>query len=98
MLLRGHNTINTVNRRKGRKMTDTAAKVKQVIAETLNKDIESIDDAASFIDDLGADSLDTVEIVMALESAFDITIEDDAAENISTVGDAIAQITESIGS
>jgi len=79
-------------------MTDTAAKVKQVIAETLNKDIESIDDAASFIDDLGADSLDTVEIVMALESAFDITIEDDAAENISTVGDAIAQITESIGS
>lgn len=78
-------------------MSNTAEKIKEIIAETLNKDVDDIIESANFIDDLGADSLDTVEIVIALEEAFDITIGDDAAENILTVGDAIQQILESVG-
>lgn len=78
-------------------MSNTAEKIKEIIAETLNKDVDDIIESANFIDDLGADSLDTVEIVIALEEAFDITIGDDAAEDILTVGDAIQQISESVG-
>ncbi|MCP4403675.1 MAG: acyl carrier protein [bacterium] len=67
-------------------------KVKEIVAEQLGVDVEEVSDEASFIDDLGADSLDTVELVMALEEEFDIEIPDEDAEKISTVKDAIAYI------
>lgn len=68
-------------------MTDIAERVKKVIKESLAKD--SVTESSNFIDDLGADSLDVVEIVMDLEEEFGITIEDSDAEHIRTVGDAI---------
>jgi acyl carrier protein len=67
-------------------------KVKEIVAEQLGVDADEVTDEASFIDDLGADSLDTVELVMALEEEFGIEIPDEDAENISTVKDAIAYI------
>lgn len=67
-------------------------KVKSVIVEQLNVDEDVVTEDASFIDDLGADSLDIVELVMALEEEFGISIPDEQAENIKTVGDAIAFI------
>jgi len=79
------------------KMSDTITKIKQVIAEALNQDVENLTEAASFVDDLGADSLSTVELVIALEEAFDISIDDDNAEGIITVGDTIRYVTEAIG-
>lgn len=72
-------------------MTDIA-KVKEVIAEQLGVDVEEVTPEASFIDDLGADSLDTVELVMALEEEFGIEIPDEAAEKITTVNDALSYI------
>ncbi|MEF3254276.1 MAG: acyl carrier protein [Deferribacterales bacterium] len=75
-------------------MADIAEKVKKIIAEQLNIDEAQVKPEASFIDDLGADSLDTVELIMALEEEFDIEIPDDVAEKIKTVGDAIDQITK----
>jgi len=62
-----------------------------------NFDEAKVTDNASFIDDLGADSLDTVELVMAFEEEFDIEIPDDAAEHIQTVGDAVKFIAERLG-
>ena len=71
-------------------MSEVAEKVKSIIAEHLGiDDIEKITNDAKFIDDLGADSLDTVELVMAFEEAFDVEIPDEKAEKILTVGDAI---------
>jgi acyl carrier protein len=67
-------------------------KVKGVIVDQLNVDEADVVEDASFIDDLGADSLDIVELVMALEEEFGISIPDEEAENIKTVGDAIAFI------
>jgi acyl carrier protein len=67
-------------------------KVKEIVAEQLGVDVEEVTAEASFIDDLGADSLDTVELVMALEEEFGIEIPDEDAEKISTVKDAIAYI------
>ncbi len=67
-------------------------KVKAVIVDQLNVDEDDVIEDASFIDDLGADSLDIVELVMALEEEFGISIPDEEAENIKTVGDAIAFI------
>lgn len=67
-------------------------KVKSVIVEQLNVDEDVVTEDASFIDDLGADSLDIVELVMALEEEFGISIPDEQAESIKTVGDAIAFI------
>ena len=67
-------------------------KVKQIIVEQLGVDEGEVTSNASFVDDLGADSLDTVELVMALEEQFDIEIPDDAAEKIRTVQDAIDYI------
>jgi acyl carrier protein len=64
-------------------------RVKKVIAEQLNVEVSAVKNEASFDDDLGADSLDKVELVMALESEFDLSIEDEAADKIKTVGDAI---------
>jgi len=71
-------------------------KVKEIIAEQLQVDAEKVTPEASFIDDLGADSLDTVELVMAFEEAFDIEIPDEDAEKIRTVGDAINYIKDRI--
>ena len=71
---------------------DVASKVKEIIAEQLNQDADSIDTAAHFVNDLGADSLDVVELVMAFEEAFDLEIPDEEAEKIQTVQDAINYI------
>ena len=70
-------------------MSDIADKVKKIVVEHLGVDESKVSDAASFIDDLGADSLDTVELVMAFEEEFSIEIPDDAAEKIQTVQNAI---------
>ncbi len=67
-------------------------KVKQIIVDQLGVNAEEVTDEASFIDDLGADSLDTVELVMALEEEFDIEIPDEDAEKITKVGAAIEYI------
>jgi acyl carrier protein len=74
--------------RKGR-MSDIAERVKKIVVEHLSVEPEKVTDNANFIDDLGADSLDTVELVMAFEEEFNVEIPDDAAETIQTVGDAI---------
>ena len=73
-------------------MNDTAERVKKIVVEHLNVDADKVTDNASFIEDLGADSLDTVELVMAFEEEFGIEIPDDAAESIVTVGDAVKYI------
>ncbi len=75
-------------------MSDVGAKIKEIIAEQLNQDVAGIDNAANFVNDLGADSLDVVELVMAFEEAFDLEIPDEDAEKIQTVKDAIAYIQE----
>jgi len=67
-------------------------KVKQIISEQLGVDESEVTPSASFVDDLGADSLDQVELVMALEEAFDLEIPDEDAEKIRTVQDAVAYI------
>ena len=77
-------------------MSDITDRVKKIVVEHLNVDEEKIADDASFIDDLGADSLDTVELVMAFEEEFDIEIPDDAAETIQTFGDAVKFINDNI--
>ena len=74
-------------------MSEVADKVKKIIAEHLGiDDMGKISEDAKFIDDLGADSLDTVELVMAFEEAFDVEIPDEKAETILTVGDAISHL------
>ena len=70
-------------------MSDIADRVKKIVVEHLGVDDAKVTDGASFIDDLGADSLDTVELVMAFEEEFGCEIPDDAAETIQTVGDAV---------
>ena len=70
-------------------MSEIAERVKAIIVEHLSVDEEKLTDSASFIDDLGADSLDTVELVMAFEEEFGCEIPDDAAEKILTVKDAV---------
>ncbi|MFL2801995.1 MAG: acyl carrier protein [Paracoccaceae bacterium] len=77
-------------------MSDITDRVKKIVVEHLNVDETKVSDDASFIDDLGADSLDTVELVMAFEEEFDIEIPDDAAETIQTFGDAVKFIKEKI--
>ncbi len=72
--------------------TAIETKVKQIIVEQLGVDESQVDDTASFVDDLGADSLDIVELVMAFEEAFDIDIPDEDAEKIGTVKDAVDYI------
>jgi acyl carrier protein len=69
-------------------------KVKKIIAEKLSVELEEVIPDASFVDDLGADSLDLVELIMAMEESFDIEISDDEAEKLQTVQDAINYIKE----
>lgn len=73
-------------------MSDVAERVKKIVVEHLGVDEAKVTDEASFVDDLGADSLDTVELVMAFEEEFGCEIPDDAAEKITTVKDAIEYI------
>jgi len=75
-------------------MSDVEAKVKEIIVEQLSVNADDVVPEAKFIEDLGADSLDTVELVMALEEEFGLDIPDEEAEKIRTVGDAIAYINE----
>ena len=75
-------------------MSDVATKVKAIIIDKLGVDEAEVTDSASFTNDLGADSLDTVELIMEFEKEFDIQIPDDQAENISTVGQAIQFIEQ----
>ena len=74
-------------------MSDTAERVQKIVVEHLGVEADKVTQDASFIDDLGADSLDTVELVMAFEEEFGIEIPDDAAETIQTVGDAVKFIS-----
>ena len=73
---------------------DIKSKIKKIVADHLGIDEEKVTEEASFIDDLGADSLDTVELVMAFEEEFGIEIPDDAAENIQSFGDAVKFIED----
>ena len=75
-------------------MSDVEVSVKKIVVEHLGVEEDKVTENASFIDDLGADSLDTVELVMAFEEEFDIEIPDEAAEKIQTVKDATDYISE----
>lgn len=78
-------------------MSDVAAKVKEIIVNKLGVDAAQVTDTASFTNDLGADSLDTVELVMEFEKTFGMSIPDEDAEKIGTVGDAVSYITSKKG-
>lgn len=71
-------------------------KVKQIISEQLNVSVTSIDENTSFVDDLGADSLDVFQIIMALEEEFELEISNEEAEKLSTVGDAVEYIKKNL--
>jgi acyl carrier protein len=75
-------------------MSDTAERVKEIIANELGVEKGKVTEEASFVEDLGADSLDTVELVMAFEEEFGIEIPDEDAEGMQTVGDAIEYLSE----
>lgn len=77
-------------------MSDNAQKVRAIIAEQLGAKIEDVTDTASFVDDLGADSLDTVELVMALEEEFGIEIPDEDAEKMTNVGEAVRYVEDKV--
>jgi acyl carrier protein len=72
--------------------TNTEERVRQMVADQLHLDLAKVEKASSFIDDLGADSLDIVELVMTMEEEFDVQIPDEDGEKIKTVGDAISYI------
>ena len=76
---------------------DLGAKIRAIIVDKLGVDEDSISDESSFTNDLGADSLDTVELIMEFEKEFDLTIPDEDAEKIATVGDAVSYLTEKSG-
>ena len=78
-------------------MSETADRVKKIVVEHLGVEQDKVTEDASFIDDLGADSLDIVELVMAFEEEFNVEIPDDAAEKISTVKDATDYIDQNQG-
>ena len=86
-------SINELTQR-NKMSVDISSKVKKIVADHLGIDEAKVSEDSSFIDDLGADSLDTVELVMAFEEEFGIEIPDDAAETIQTVGDAVKFIEE----
>lgn len=70
-------------------MSDSAEKVKKIVVEHLGVEADKVTEEASFIDDLGADSLDTVELVMAVEEEFEVAVPDEAAEKLRTIGDVV---------
>jgi acyl carrier protein len=78
-------------------MEDIASKVRAIIADQLMVDLDEVTDEASFVEDLGADSLDTVELIMEFEDEFGVEISDEDAEKIATVGEAIAYMTQLLG-
>jgi acyl carrier protein len=78
-------------------MADVKEKVVSIIVDKLGVNPEDVVETASFTNDLGADSLDTVELIMEFEEEFNVSIPDDQAEKISTVGDALKYIEENIG-
>ena len=78
-------------------MSNVEEKVKDIIVEELGVEREKLTSEASFMEDLGADSLDTVELVMAFEKEFDIDIPDEDAEKLRTVGDAMAYLNQKVG-
>jgi acyl carrier protein len=78
-------------------MSDVFERVKSIVVKHLETSPDKVTDKASFIDDLGADSLDNVELVMAFEEEFSVEIPDDAAEHIQTVGDAVKFIESKLG-
>ncbi len=78
-------------------MSDLHDKIKDIIDEELGVERDKVTDDASFMEDLGADSLDTVELVMAFEKEFDVDIPDEDAEKIRTVGDALKYLDEKAG-
>lgn len=78
------------------KWLDILSKVKEIVVEQLGVDEEEVTEQASFVDDLGADSLDIVELIMALEEEFDLEIPDEDAEKIVTVADAVNYIKENV--
>lgn len=78
-------------------MSDVSAKVTAIIVDKLGVDASEVTPEASFTNDLGADSLDTVELIMEFEKEFNIAIPDDQAEKISTVGQAIEYISNNLG-
>lgn len=75
---------------------DISAKVKDIIVEKLGVDATEVTEGASFTNDLGADSLDTVELIMEFEKEFNVSIPDEQAENIQTVGEAVKYLTEHV--
>ena len=75
-------------------MSDTAEKVREIIADELGVEIEKVTNDASFVEDLGADSLDTVELVMRFEEEFEVEIPDEDAEKMQTVGNAIEYLSQ----
>ena len=77
-------------------MSDIASKVKAIIVDKLGVDENEVTNEASFTNDLGADSLDTVELIMEFEKEFNISIPDEQAENIATVGDAITYLEQNV--
>jgi acyl carrier protein len=77
-------------------MSDVEEKIKKMISEQLDVPEEEVVPAAAFVDDLGADSLDQVELIMAMEEEFDVSIPDEDAENIATVQDAIDYVLKTI--
>ena len=78
-------------------MDDIASKVRAIIADQLMVDPDEVTDEASFVEDLGADSLDTVELIMEFEDEFAVEISDEDAEKISSVGEAIAYMSKLMG-
>ena len=79
-------------------MAELETRVKDIIAEELGVEKEKLTNEASFMEDLGADSLDTVELVMAFEKEFDLDIPDEEAEKLRTVGDALSYLHQRLGS
>ena len=78
-------------------MSDTLERVRKIVIDHLDADPDKVTEKASFIDDLGADSLDIVELVMEFEKQFSVTIPDEDAERIRTVGDAVSYVSEKAG-
>jgi acyl carrier protein len=78
-------------------MSDIEQRIKNIICEQLDVAEDDVVPTASFVDDLGADSLDQVELIMAMEEEFDVSIPDEDAEKIATVKDAIAYVTKAMG-